>query len=378
MKGLHAGIENMLRRCAGLVPGQSMLIVTEPADGGYYDPELAPEVARTAAAMGVRVTLLELPFSPVATPPAPEIMAQIRDADAAVFLSRRGDQLRFEPVMAEAAPVICYALDRGMMASAFGRVDHRGLVALMECLNRAFANAARIRVTCPLGTDFEGPGAQFPHATGEVTIRRFPLSVFKPVPAGAYFGTLALAGFVPGSGRTYYSPHHLPLKGVLRVAFEGTRITGFDGPDAPQAIAHFAQVGRLLGVDPMLLHSWHAGIHPGCAYARPASDNPARWSGAAFGNPRVLHFHACGDYAPGEVSLNVIDPTILLDDVPVWERGRLYPARVPGGAAVLAEYPCLAAAFADPAQDIGLAPSGRLSAFPEPAPREGPRPEIAL
>jgi hypothetical protein len=278
--------------------------------------------------------------------------------------------------MAEAAPVICYALDRGMMASAFGRADHRGLVALMDCLNRAFADAAHIRVTCPLGTAFEGPGAQFPQAAGEVTIRRFPLSVFKPVPAAGYSGTLALAGFVPGSGRTYYAPHHLPLDGVLRVAFDGTRITGFDGPDAPQAAAHFTRVGRLLGVDPMLLHSWHAGIHPGCAYLTPASDNPARWSGAAFGNPRVLHFHACGDYAPGEVSLNVIDPTIWLDGVPVWDAGRLHPARVAGGAAVLAAYPCLAAAFADPARALGLAPSGRLSATP--APGDGATPEIAL
>lgn len=200
---------------------------------------------------------------------------------------------------------------------------------------------------------------------GEVTIRRFPLSVFKPVPAGAYSGTLALAGFVPGSGRTYYTPHHLPLEDVLRIRFHGNRITAFDGPDAARAEAHFRRVGRLLDVDPMFLHSWHAGIHPGCGYDRPASENPARWSGAAFGNPRVLHFHACGDYAPGEVSLNLIDPTVWLDDVAVWENGRLHPARVAGGAAVLAEYSSLARAFATPARAIGLSPSGRLSAFPE-------------
>jgi len=366
MKGLQAGIENMLRRCAGLDAGQSLLIVTEPVDGGYYDPELAPVVARQASAMGLRVTTLELPFSPSATAPPATVMATIRRADATVFLSRRGDQLRFEPVMAEAAPVICYALDRGMMASGFGQADHRGMVALMECLNRAFAAARRIRVTCPLGTDFEGPGALFPLEAGDVTIRRFPLSVFKPVPAGAYAGTLALAGFVPGSGRTYYAPHHLSLDDVLHVRFRGNRITGFDGPDSARADAHFRRVGRLLGVDPMFLHSWHAGIHPGCAYDRPAGDNPARWSGAAFGNPRVLHFHACGDFAPGEVSLNVIDPTVWLDDVPVWEAGRLHPARVAGGAAVLAGFPCLARAFAAPARAIGLAASGRLSAVNAP------------
>lgn len=365
MKGLQAGIENMLQRCAGLGAGQSLLLVTEPADGGYYDPHLAPAVARAAGAMGLHATILELPFTPICTPPPPEVMAAIRRADAAIFLARRGDQLRFEPVMAETAPVICYALDRGMMASPFGQVDHRAMVAWMDCLNSTFGAARRIRLTCPLGTDFEGPGAGFLPESGEVTIRRFPLSVFKPVPAGAYAGTLALAGFVPGSGRTYYSPHHLPLEGVLHVRFRGNRITGFDGPDAARAEAHFRRVGRLLDVDPLFLHSWHAGIHPGCGYDRPASENPARWSGAAFGNPRVLHFHACGDYAPGEVSLNVIDPTVWLDDVAVWEDGQLNPARVAGGVQVLADHPDLARAFEVPARAIGLAPSGRLSAYPD-------------
>lgn len=365
MDGLRAGIENMLLTCAGLRAGQSVLIIGEAPDAGYYDPSLAPEVARVAMELGLLVEVHTLPFTPRAQTPPPEVMEGMRHADATVFLSRRGDQLRFEPIMAESAPVICYALDCGMMASAFGWADHRGLVALMDCLNRALAAAGRIRVTCALGTDFEGPGARFPGDAGEVTIRRFPLSVFSPIPAADYAGTIALAGFVPGSGRTYYTPNHLALEDVLLVRFEGTRITGFDGPDAPRAIAHFERVGRLLDIDPRYLHSWHAGIHPGCAYEQPAWESPARWSGGAFGNPRAMHFHACGAYAPGEISLNVIDPTIWLDGVAVWDAGRLHPERVAGGAEVLARYPSLAAAFAAPARAMGLTAEGRLSAHPE-------------
>jgi hypothetical protein len=370
MDALQAGIENMLRHCGGLVPGQSLLVLTEGDDDSHYDPGLAPAVAETARAMGLAVTLRELPFSPRPLPPSPEVMAAMAAADTALFLARRGDQLRFDAVLAATRPVMCYALDRGMMASPFGRADHRGLLALLALVNRALAQARHIRVTCPLGTDFEGPGAAFPAKAGEVTVRRFPLSVFSPVPAQGYRGTIALAGFLTGTGKTYYQPYDLPLQDVLRVQFDGHRITGFAGPDAAAAQAHYARVAALLGLDAGFIHSWHAGIHPGCAYLPEAAQDIARWGCGAFGNPRVLHFHSCGAEPPGEISLNVIDPTIALDGVPVWQDGQLHPERMDGGTELLAAYPCLAAACTDPARAVGLSPLGRLSAAPQPAARQ--------
>jgi hypothetical protein len=148
------------------------------------------------------------------------------------------------------------------------------------------------------------------------------------------------------------------------VQFDGHRITGFSGQDAQAAQAHYARVAAMLNLDAGFIHSWHAGIHPGCGYPREAAEDPARWGCGAFGNPRVLHFHSCGAEPPGEISLNVIDPTIALDGVPVWQDGRLHPERVAGGAQVLATYPCLAAAFAAPARSVGLSASGRLSIRP--------------
>jgi len=361
---LRAGIVNMLRHCAGLDDGQSLLILTEPPGADHYDPGLAPAVATVARAIGLDVALQELPHCPHASVPARETMQAIARADRALFLTRRGDQLRFDPVLAPAAPVMCYALDQGMMASGFGQADHRGLVALLACLNAALAGAGRIHVTCPLGTDFHGPGARFPDAGGEVSVRRFPLSVFSPVPAGDYAGRVAIAGFLTGTGKSSYAPYDHPLSDVLTVHFDGTRITGFDGPDAAAAAAHYDHVAKLLGTAPRHVHSWHGGMHPGCAYLRPASENVERWGGGAFGNPRVLHFHTCGAFPPGEISLNVIDPTIRLDGVAVWDNGRLYPDRVAGGAEILDRFPDLAALFANPATDVGLAPSGRLEMRP--------------
>lgn len=360
MDALHRAVENMLCHCAGLGPGHRLLIVAETCDDGYYDPTLAPAVAEAAHALGIAATLVALPFSPEAAPLPPAVMAESARADRTLFLSRRGDQLRFDGSLAAMAPVVCYALDRAMMASGFGSADHRAFVALLGCLNAALAAARHIHVTCPLGTDFAGPGARI--ATGgEVTVRRFPLSVFSPVPAADFAGTVAVAGFLTGTGKTLYQPHDLPLDGVLRVRFAGDRIVGFDGPDADAAAAHYDRVGALLGLDARHVHSWHAGIHPGCAYAGTAGENPARWGGSAFGNPRVLHFHTCGADAPGEISLNVIDPTIRVDGVAVWEDGRLFPERVAGGAEILARFPDVAALFAAPARAIGLGPDGRLT-----------------
>lgn len=358
---LRTGILNMLQHCAGLDAGQSLLILTEPTGSTHYDSKLAPAVAQVARDVGLRVSLQDLPHCPRAMPPPPEVMRDIAHADRALFLTRRGDQLRFNQALAHAAPVMCYALDRAMMASCFGRADHRGFVQLLTCLNIALGQARHIHVTCPLGTDFQGPGACFPKTGGEVTVRRFPLSVFSPVPATAYRGTIAVAGFLTGTGKSRYTPYDLPLSDVLHIGFDGTSMIGFVGPDAHAARTHYENVGAVLGTPARHVHSWHAGIHPGCAYRTPASANVERWGSGAFGNPRVLHFHTCGSVAPGEISLNVIDPTIRLDGVPVWEAGRLFPDRVAGGAQILARYDGMAALFDTPETDIGLSPSGRLS-----------------
>ena len=67
---------------------------------------------------------------------------------------------------------------------------------------------------------------------------------------------------------------------------------------------------------------------------------PTRWtvkedsSGSLvkFGaNHPHVHFHACGDYAPGEIGWMLRDHSFL-DDIPLWETGRLKPENfsVPG------------------------------------------------
>ena len=50
----------------------------------------------------------------------------------------------------------------------------------------------------------------------------------------------------------------------------------------------------------------------------------------------------------------IIDPTITIDGVALWENGRLHPERFAQTMVVLRDYPELAIAFAAPIGEIGL------------------------
>ena len=117
---------------------------------------------------------------------------------------------------------------------------------------------------------------------------------------------------------------------------------------------HYDHVASLFNLDTYCVHSWHAGIHPGCWYHTSAHEDLHRWSGSAFGNPRLMHMHTCGDYAPGEISWNIVDPTIRVDDVVLWENGRLHPQRLASGAEIFYAHSHLEMLFANPRTDIGL------------------------
>ena len=58
----------------------------------------------------------------------------------------------------------------------------------------------------------------------------------------------------------------------------------------------------------------------------------------------------------------MLDPTVRLDGIAVWENGRLNPERLRGGAQLLEEYEDLRAVFAAPESEVGAGADGRLTA----------------
>ncbi len=353
--GLEAGIANLFDNCLGAAVGERILIVCEPAGRRYYCPRLCDAMAAGARARGLDARILVEPVREAASEAPPALAAAMRAADHTIFLARIGDQLRFRPNDLRNPPVVSYALDGAMLGSAYGATDHRLFLRLKQLIDRAVERAGTIRVTCPLGTEISGRATPLPRG-GDVTIKRFPMPVFRPVSARGFSGRVALRRWLVGSGARFYKPYAQAFDGVVFARVEAGRIAGFDG--APEAVAlieaHYERVSRLCGAARDVVHSWHAGIHPGCAFPTPAEADFERWGGGAFGNPRMLHFHTCGDYAPGEICWSVFDATIAFDGVPFWRDGRLMVGNIPGAGALIAGRPSAAALFEHPARNIGV------------------------
>ena len=349
------GAFNLLAGCAQAQAGERLLIVREPAGLGYYAPGLAGLVADVGRDMGLRVSMVDAPFMPEAPTLPDDLRARMEQADVTLFLARLGDQLRFAS-MPKGRAIVCFAVTEGLMASAYGTADHGVFVALKNVVNQALCSARHVRVTCPAGTDFSG--APDMGDVEDTSVLRFPVSVFAPVPGGAFSGRVALPGFLAGTGSRYYSDYMVRFDGPVLALFSAGQLTGFEGsaPDVARANTHYSQIAGRYDIERNRVHSWHAGIHPGCGYGWDAFETMERWSGVAFGNPRILHLHTCGADAPGEISWNVIDPTIEIDGIKMWENGVFYPGRVAGGAQILRAAPMVKALFDSPDRRIGLDP----------------------
>jgi len=357
------GARNLLLNCAGAHPGDRLLIATEPPELGYFDGEVAHCIAGTARELGLSVDIVDVGFNPDNPHLGPGLLSRFEAADIILFLSRLGDQLRFSDMPKGKTIVVSFAVNAQLLGSCFGTVPHDALVALKQAADRALAEAVEVRVTCPAGTDVTGRTEDVIGARSDTTIRRFPLSVFTPIPGKGFTGRVALR-FLTGTGSRYYPGYNLEFDQPIHAVLDDGRLTGFEGhpADTARASAHYDAVAHRFGIDRNAVHSWHAGIHPGCGYPWDIHDNFERWGGAAFGNPRILHFHTCGAYAPGEISWNVIDPTIEVDGLPIWEQGVFHAERLPEGPGILARYPCAAASFAAPDPEIGLALPGYVIA----------------
>jgi hypothetical protein len=362
--GIHLdpaiGARNLLQACLQARPGDKLLVLSENPAEGFYDQRAPQAVVEQAIDMGLSVDRREVPFVAEAGEADQDIWDHMQRVDHIVFFARLGDQIRFDALPAVSKAAVVYAMDEGMLGSRFGAASHEGFVRLKDRINAAMAQASCIRMTCPLGTDISGrlsaAAAAESNDEGEVTIRRFPMAVFKPVPADKFSGRVVVSRFLTGTGHRYYTPYDLLLDGPVVAQVEAGRVRTYEGPsgEVEKVRAHVRRVAERFGIDPDVIHSWHAGIHPGCAYLPEARDNLARWGNAAFANPRIMHFHTCGDYAPGEISWNVIDPTIELDGIAVWDHGVLHPERIGGGAEVLDRWPDIRQVFDHPSQEIGL------------------------
>ncbi len=354
MSGLEAGARNLLFGCGEFVPGEPLLIVNEDPALGWYDEAAPHAVAEVAAAEGLAVTRLTTTAIEAGGDERVDEVAAA--APNVVYFARLGDRSRFDPLDEGRRVVMSYATRAAALASPFGTTAHAAMAALKHAVDEALFGAERLELTCPLGTRVSGRAAAPLAGSAEVSVRRFPLGVPTPMPAARFAGSVVLARYLTPTGSKVYEPPvlHLPMPVVAEIA-DG-RIAALSGEEgAVEAVsAHYRCVAERFGIEPGVVHSFHAGIHPACAADAPAEADADRWSNTVFPSPRVLHFHTCGDYAPGEICWMVIDPTIEVDGAALWRDGALNPSAHPRVAACLDAHPALRALCALPTAPIGV------------------------
>lgn len=352
---LKEGARNLLINCAEVQPGEKILIVQEKPKLGWYDEQICAAVVDMARSLGFGPTIIQVGA------PGQDNKGVVTNAvlqhDCTIFLARIGDQDRFADPVPGSRTVMVYARDAEMLASPYGRTDHRAMLAFKAAINDVLDRANQIEITCGRGTRITGtPEKVEAKKTVDVGVRRFPMGVPAPVDASQFSGRVALAHFLTPTGSQPYEPAAVKIEKSVFATVTTGRISGFEGeePDLQHVRKHYQSVADQLGIDRDAIHSWHAGIHPSCAYTMNAAVDPDRWSNTVFTNPRFLHFHTCGDYAPGEICWMVLDPTVSVDGINLWENGNLYPSRFERTRACVEQWPELKVIFENPEQRIGL------------------------
>lgn len=355
---IKSGIDNLLENCLELTPGQSLTIIREPSDLDYFSPTLPDTIAARAAEVGITIKMVVAPFHE-ATETLPDIISTaIERSHKALFLARIGDQVRFSGLLNHGGIAMCCALDEQTFATDFCSADYRFFVMLKHKVNEAVFGHKTITIRCREGTHLVGvsPPSYADDDAYDVGFKRFPLNIFRPVDASTFSGRLAISKWLNPTGSRFYQPDGVLIDGVVFANVQNGRITNFEGNrnDVEKIESHYEFVSERYNIDGSIIHSWHAGIHPQNGYAGLAADNLTRWSGAAFGNPRYLHLHSCGNYPPGEICISVFDPTIIADDTVLWDNGRLALADTSEIRALMQAHPGMTTLFDNPQRDFGL------------------------
>ena len=153
-ENLVLGAKNLLINCAELKKDDSLLIISERADLGWYDGKTARFIAEEAEKMGINPTLVL-----VGRPEnvrCPKLMTQIENHTVTIFFSRIGDQDRFSHPKEGTRSVMSYIRDLDMLASSFGTAPYQAVRDLKNAVDEVLLSADNIEISCPLGTNFSG------------------------------------------------------------------------------------------------------------------------------------------------------------------------------------------------------------------------------
>ena len=321
-KKLKKGALNLIVNCAELSSHHKVLIVTENEKFGWYDKFVAKIVKKICTELEIAANLLEV------EEPSEENSFKMQKLstkyDCIIYFSRLGDLQRFENVHS-CKVVMSYARNIEMLASQFGTTNYKIHLDLKKSIDEVFINTKNLKISCPLGTNVKGNCSKIFSDNNDVAIKRFPMVVHSPISAALLSGVVVVEKFLTSSGSSFYSPSNIRLNEKVKFYMENGFIKSFigDEKDIYNIKSHYDFVSNKFKIKKDIVHSLHSGIHNGLLSESIKSNNPDYWSNTVFGNPNYLHFHTCGDYAPGEICWMLKNQTILVDGLTLWKKGKI-------------------------------------------------------
>lgn len=340
----EAGARNLLENCVGLKSGETVLFVREDSAFGRYDDAPGDITVKIAAdEIGAKAFEMWTPLSMGPGKFPKPLAAAMQQVDHTVFFSRIGDQVRFNDTPGRSTVTMTYALSLDQLGSPFCTVPHQLIERLAEKLRIKFAAGGEWRITCPLGTDLRGHIPAVPLEEKDpnaFTVNLFPLGILAPSPADNMAGQAATK-WLQSTQNNEYEPEGLVLEEPAILEIEKGRIRNITGrQDVAAAVnAHYDHVASLFGLDRNFVHSWHTGLHPKTFTRTKPSEDIGRWGVVAFNSPRYTHLHTCGDYPPGEISVDIIDASISLDGEMLWDKGKFLFLDNPDVQDILSDFP---------------------------------------
>ncbi len=351
MEAVEEGARSILVDCAGIAPGDRVLIVGEEGPDAFFDFAVCERVASAARSLKAVVSVVRAPAIAGPEDLPSDFADLIAAADHVLFFARIGDQLRFTPLPGAGRKIMCYTRDEHYLADRFARLPYGLFTEILSLLQQEMVRAKAWHIECPEGTNLDGgfDGAEVREAVAAekgFSVSLFPVMIYPPLSCRHMTGDLVLSRFLISTSTTMMADSLLPLRAPVTARIEGGAITKLHGPgDVVETIE--AHLDRCAGREPALarrFHSWHAGIYPPTFFSGKAEDDIESWGDVAFGSPRYTHFHFCGP-EPGMVAASLFDTTISIDGRAFWSKGEFVFLDRPECRAMLDKYGCDGSAF---------------------------------
>ena len=341
---VQAGVNNLVRHCAAVERGESVLLLNER---GAMDAELAALLEQAIAeAGGTPYSLWVDSLARAEELPRP-VAGAVLGADKLLLNCNLNRAVLLEHLRANGAAGLVRINNRARAPEGMGtdhaRFDWRLVMALAHSIEVRTAQASTYQVTSPRGTNVSGRVASASEVADAFfvqdaemsrTERVFPGEVYAPIGSADANGTIAFDHPGMADREQFHNPMLLQVRDNALQGIEWreepTRPNQKDDPTG-NTVWTSAQFQGLLDVSAIAalrlrlrpddsearygresayaVDSFHGGFHPK-AVKRPGQQS----------NQDVMHFHV--GRTPSPLSAYVSDQTIALDGEPFWEHGR--------------------------------------------------------